>query len=328
MARYDRVGEQLQDNSGNLLISGFLKFEESGGGADKDTFSKETIDVNFLNPNPVELTASGRVPNIFYSGPAKVTLFEDDGFGAPGEQIEVKDPIFGVGGGTGNAFEGWVADVTYDLNDIVKGSDERFYKSIVPGNIANNPTTTTNFWMETRLIDVYDVAYTYQIGQIVVASNNAFYLSLTNGNINNDPLTDAINWQLLPGEQINFTPLLSDGTNSDATQTTELGIASIFGDVVFFSFNLIISALNSVSGTIEIQGFPKTANFINFGWSCVAGRGSGLNITAGHNITGRFNNNTATMALFIWDDAGGTTNLTSTEFSDTGSINMSGFYNK
>lgn len=122
-------------------------------------------------------------------------------------------------------------------------------------------------------------------------------------------------------EEGTWTPDLSDGTNSDATQSTEFGNYTKIGRMVNVKFKLIISSLGSVSGELQINGLPFTAeNVTNAHASGVVGFATALAITAAENITLRIVPNTAHIFLETWDVNTGTTGLTEAEYSADGSI--------
>jgi len=271
--RYDRVGEQLEDDAGQPLINGKLKFEISGGGGDLDTFAD--INLTILNSNPVILSASGRVPNIFFNGSARVILTDKDDV-----QIEQKDPIPGVGV-AGDSFEDWNALVQYDLNDIVKASNERFYKSIGNGNIGNDPVTTSGFWMETRLVDVFDLAYTYQTGQLAIGSDGVIYQSAGDGNIGNDPVGDQTNWTstsskvTVTDESADTTcfPLFvtaatgdlppKSGTNLTFNSNTGLLTATLLGGTINTATQNTVTTMTGLTATGALNSGSITSGFGN-----------------------------------------------------------------
>jgi len=276
VGRFNDLVDQYLDDAGDPLISGFIKVEESGGGADKDTFAD--INLTILNANPIPLSAAGIPPNVFFNGNARMILFANDGLGAPGEQIRVLDPLPGAGV-AGDSFESWDALVQYDLNDIVKASNERFYKSIANGNIENDPVTTSGFWMETRLVDVFDLAYTYQTGQLVIASDGVIYQSAGDGNIGNDPVGDQLNWTstsvkvTVTDESTDTTcfPLFvtdaigdlppKSGTNLTFNSNTGLLTATLLGGTVNTAIQNTITTMTALVTTGALNSGSITSGF-------------------------------------------------------------------
>jgi len=185
MARFGEINAQYFDDAGDPLSSGKIYFYESGTTTLKTTYS----DINFTipNTNPVVLTAAGRQPNIFFDGVAKAILVDKNDV-----QILVRDPV----GQTASAFgDPWVATKIYSTNAVVIGSDGVYYRSLVPANQNNDPTTTSGYW--TLLYSVeWNAGISYQEGA-VVTYNGEQYQSLQNSNLNNNPASATTYWVLL-----------------------------------------------------------------------------------------------------------------------------------
>ncbi|MCH7759399.1 hypothetical protein IID20_03515, partial [Patescibacteria group bacterium] len=185
MARYGKTGTQYFDDAGNPLIAGKLFFMESGSSTDKDTYAD--VNLTIKNTNPVILTGAGRQPNIFFKGAAKVILTDSDDV-----QIELRDPDGAQV--SSDTFAPWNAFVLYDFNDIVQGSDDRYYASITNGNIGNDPVSTSDLWMEIRFINVWEADYPFQTGYFAVASDDNLYISQIDDNLGNDPTSSPTEW--------------------------------------------------------------------------------------------------------------------------------------
>ncbi len=185
MARFNEINAQYFDDAGDPLSSGKIYFYETGTTTLKDTFSD--INQTIPNTNPVILTASGRQPNIFFSGTAKSILVDKNNV-----QILVRDPV----GQTASVFgDGWVATKIYSADAVVLGSDGQYYRSLASGNQNNNPTSTSGYW--TLLYSVeWNSGITYQEGA-VVTYNGEQYQSLQNTNLNNNPSSATAYWVLL-----------------------------------------------------------------------------------------------------------------------------------
>jgi hypothetical protein len=185
MARFNEINAQYFDDSGDPLSNGKIYFYETGTTTLKDTFSD--INQTIPNTNPVILTASGRQPNIFFSGTAKSILVDKNNV-----QILVRDPV----GQTASVFgDGWVATKIYSADAVVLGSDGQYYRSLASGNQNNDPTSTSGYW--TLLYSVeWNSGITYQEGA-VVTYNGEQYQSLQNTNLNNNPSSATAYWVLL-----------------------------------------------------------------------------------------------------------------------------------
>lgn len=192
MARYGIGGQQYLDNNGNPLSGGKLYFYETGTTTDKATYS-DAAEVS-ANTQPAILDAGGRQPDIFFTGLAKVVIQDENG-----TQIDVADPVGSVV--ADDAFSLWSASISYDVDDIVRGSDSLFYKSILGSNSGNDPVSTSGAWIEIQFLSVWDAAYTFAIGD-VVTYGSALWISLTGGNLNNIPATSPSNWRPLNASSI------------------------------------------------------------------------------------------------------------------------------
>ena len=140
------------------------------------------------NTHPVLTDSAGFVPNIFFSGSAKLIVLDENDV----QYIE-RDPVGGekeLGD-----FTLWDTVVTYDKNDIVEGSDGAFYISLSNGNQENDPVSTPSSWSEIRFIVVWNTNQTYDIGDIVQTSEGNLWKSLVGSNIGNNPSLDSgTNW--------------------------------------------------------------------------------------------------------------------------------------
>jgi hypothetical protein len=84
--RFINPRSQFFDNSGNIVSQGDLYFYDTGTSTDKATYTD--VNQSTQNPQPVQLSADGRVPNIFYDGTARVVLTQKGGDPLdPGQQI-------------------------------------------------------------------------------------------------------------------------------------------------------------------------------------------------------------------------------------------------
>ncbi len=192
MSRFTNPVPQYLDGAGNPLVNAKLTFFAAGTSTEIITYADDLETIP--NTNPVLLGADARVPNIWYSGSARVVLTADNvTTGQIGEQIWDRDPV----GGENEAgdFAPWVTTVDYDLNDIVEGSDNKFYKSLANGNQGNDPTLSPANWEQINFLGVYNAAKTYSAGDVAQTANGNLWASQINSNIGNDPAIDSgANW--------------------------------------------------------------------------------------------------------------------------------------
>lgn len=130
------------------------------------------------NTHPVLTDSAGFVPNIFFSGEAKLLVLDENNV-----QYIDRDPVGGekqLGD-----FSAWSALTTYDANDIVEGSDGNYYKSLISGNQDNDPAGSPGSWAEIRFIEVWDETVSYKSGIVVQTADGNMWKSemLNTGNI-------------------------------------------------------------------------------------------------------------------------------------------------
>lgn len=189
MARFGTLGTQYFDNSGKPLSGGGIYFFESGGSVAKAVYSD--ADQTIPHPVPVPLDASGRQPPIFFNGAAKAQLV--DGADA---LVQMLDPVGAAT--TRDAFSDWNALLTYNAEDIVRGSDNKYYQAITNSNIGLDPTTSGANWQQLVFPAVWNAAYTYEGGALVIGSNDALYRCTVPTSVGDDPVeVGATDWTLI-----------------------------------------------------------------------------------------------------------------------------------
>jgi hypothetical protein len=212
MPRYINPVPQYHDSQGDILVEGFLLFEESGTNTKKDIF--HDVDLTIAATNPVKLDGAGRTPSLFTEGLYKVTAFKDDGLGQPGEQQWSRDPVGDDADGFGST---WGQTSTYALEDVVQGSDGEYYISIISANKGNNPTTTPTAWSRINLIVDWNTNETYAQFDVAKGSDGSLYYSVIGSNVGNDPVGDGgVNWDITVPDGGVTTAKLQDGSvNAD-----------------------------------------------------------------------------------------------------------------
>jgi len=187
--RFTNPRPQFFNNAGVPLVGAKAGFFESGTDTRKPVFS----DVNETIPAPadvngdIELSADARMPNIFYSGTAKVVLTDVTG------AIWTLDPV-GVSG-VGATFDTWNSVVEYAKEAIVQASDNEYYRSLQNNNLGNDPTISATFWEQIEFIRTWNTNVTYAAADIVKGSNGLLYTSLAGSNLGNDPVSTSGFWR-------------------------------------------------------------------------------------------------------------------------------------
>lgn len=160
MPRYISPQVQYFNDLGIPLTGGKLYFYEPSTLILKDTYSDTALAIP--NTNPVILATNGSpAVDIWLSGVYRVRLFDQND-----NLIWDKDP---VGGDAGDRAQwgNWLSGISYNEGDIVVGSNDLYYVSIVEPNLNNDPVTSAAQWTEVRLLRVYNTNETYQIGVVV-----------------------------------------------------------------------------------------------------------------------------------------------------------------
>lgn len=184
---------QYADSGNDLIPSGILVFLETGTTAAKNVFADPSLKISL--GNEVSLDGAGRVPNIWLNGSYKVRLheFSGDAMDPLGSQLWERDP---VGGNVTGAGQDWAAGNIYGLDDIVKGSDGKYYISIIANNLGSDPTSTPAAWSELQWFQLWNTNATYAIDDLVKGSDEGIYASVVGSNKGNDPsIDDGTNWK-------------------------------------------------------------------------------------------------------------------------------------
>ena len=185
MARFSNPTTQYFNNSGQILSGGKLRFKTSGSDSLKDTYSNAGL--SSANANPVVLDSAGRAPDIFLSGTYRVELLDSSDV-----LIWQRDP---VGDDSVDAPWGtWSNGTTYSIGDIVRASNNAYYRSLVNSNTSNDPISSAVQWEQLNLIAEWNTNRTYS-DQDIVSYAGKFYESTANSNSGNTP-TGKSNWAL------------------------------------------------------------------------------------------------------------------------------------
>lgn len=193
----------------NIKANSTLNFFKSGTNSPLITY-KDQFEL-IANETDVKADSFGNLPNIFFSGSAKVLYFDEFD-----QQYASRDPVGGekeLG-----SFVLWDSVVTYDKNNIATGSDGKFYISLSNGNIGNDPVTDATKWKEWPPITRWNTNVTYIIGEVVQSSTGNLWKALT-ATAGNDPETDnGTNW--IPAIDGSKVAEITNNTTSITNLTT------------------------------------------------------------------------------------------------------------
>ncbi len=206
MPRFGNIGKQYFDDAGDPLVNGKLWFYEAGTTTPKITYK----DVNLViaNTNPVILSASGRQPNVFFDGSARVILTDKDDF-----QIEVRDP---EGVALVSNFDNWNPDVNYAKGRIVIYTDGNYYRSFSDVNLNNIPDETPDKWEQIRVLQVWNSTVSYTTNSIVIGSDGFIYRAVQ-ASTNQNPVSTVGFWS--------FTTTSGTGGATEITSSTNVSLS-------------------------------------------------------------------------------------------------------
>lgn len=127
-------------DNGEPLSSGKMYFFEPGTSTPKNTYSDNALSVP--NTNPVILSGSGLLPNVFLDGAYRVILTDKDDVQQSGYPRDSVNSIVGV------PFEEWDSTINYGMGgiNIVYASDGQYYVSIQNNNQGHDPTSSPLWW--------------------------------------------------------------------------------------------------------------------------------------------------------------------------------------
>ena len=205
MPRFANPTTQYFNNSGQILSGGKLRFKTSGSDSLKDTYSN--VGLSSANANPVVLDSAGRAPDIFLSGTYRVELLDSSDV-----MIWQRDP---VGDDSPDSPWGtWSNGTAYSIGDIVRASNNAYYRSLVNSNTSNDPVSSTVQWEQLNLIAEWNTNRTYS-DQDIVSYAGKFYESTANSNSGSTP-TGKSNWTLAVETPVMGQLTIPNQTNSFA----------------------------------------------------------------------------------------------------------------
>ncbi len=215
--RYINPFPQYINISGSPINGGFLKFFDAGTADPKPVYSD--ADLSDEIGVVVRLDASGRIPDIYLDGAYGVVLTDSDG-----NEIDSADPI-GIDTDIVN-FDLWLNTNTYNIPDIVLGSDNLYYQSVEDTNLGNNPTSQPSlFWEQINFLPTWNSVQIYSQGQLVIDNLDSRVYQAQQGN--NEDIQPSQNtagdfWQILlqNGDDIDAAGLTISKTGGNAASIT------------------------------------------------------------------------------------------------------------
>jgi hypothetical protein len=245
--------------------NGSLRFFRSGTNTELITFKDDLETIQ--NPTIVLVLPNGNVENVFYSGSAKVIYLDEFDV-----QYAERDPV-GAERELGN-FSIWDTVVSYDINNIVQGSDGKFYVSLSNANIGNDPTITPSQWEEWPVNGIYNANIPYSVGEVVQTTVGNFWKSLVVSNLANNPETDdGTNWE--PAFNDSFKKIIVDtvlkiGNSyfSTVTKSHTVPAGVNTGDKIIITWKDGTTMTLTSASNMSVTGATKTTDttwvFTNF----------------------------------------------------------------
>lgn len=182
--RYTNSVPQIEDGNGKPIVGAKKYFFQQGTTTIKTIYSDSALTI--ATENPAVSDENGRFPNIFLDG-----LYKEVQEDAGGVTLWTRDPVGEISQGP---FDLWDTSVTYNIPDIVQGSDDNYYRSLVDSNTGSDPILGLGNWEELRLGRVWESGVTYGSGDSVYGSDGFLYTSKTASNTGNNPTTSFANW--------------------------------------------------------------------------------------------------------------------------------------
>lgn len=222
MSRYTNPTPQLCDGNGDPVVGAKKFFFSVGTLVKKTVYSDSTFGTAIANP--VLSDADGRFPEIFLDGLYDEVQMDNTGTatGYDGDVLWGPIPV-------GEVAEGplllWATDNTYNIPDIVLGSDDEYYQSLTDSNTGNNPTSSPGSWKQLKFNSVWNTNVTYGLTDTVYGSDGFLYTSTSAANVGNSPPISSDKWR-------------------PATNQNQSAIAAGTADAITATFPVTLLALN------------------------------------------------------------------------------------
>lgn len=298
MKRFTNPVPQYLTIAGEIASYGKLYFLEAGSDDLNDTI---TIygDLAGEAPihNPVTLYDSGRIPAIYGDGQCRVKFIDSTGVHQWTRDYDFVDES--------GQYDDWSSQRSYNLDEISRYANGKYYRSLQNNNLGNNPTTALNYWSEIPLIEYFNSSRPggYGDGDVVIFGGQ-FYLSLADGNEETPP---HANWQNLSfGNSItgNFTVTgaVSAGGFSGYGHADKLVARKTSNQTVVNSISLVDCA--DLSLTLINSAVYHVKGFFICNYGATSSNGIRLSVTGG-TVSGQLftaNSNTSSSNLAAVDN--------------------------
>lgn len=253
MARFTSSVEQITDINGVPIVGAKKFFFEPGTTIQKDIYTDSGLTV--VGANPQLSDADGRYTgDIFLDGLYKEEQQDNSGTtsGYDGVTLWTSDPIGDVVLGSHSL---WVSSDSYDIPEIVLGSDDFYYESLTDANQGNNPISSPSNWAKITFVKagvldgVSEIKDTNSLTSIILTptASAVNHAEITNAATGGGPTIQAI------GTDTNID------LNINAKGTGVVNV-DITGDVIG---NLTGDVTGNLTGALTVDVDTITADTLN-----------------------------------------------------------------
>jgi len=192
MSMYTTPIEQIADGNGKPIV-GAKKFLFSVGTIVKKTIYSDP-ELTVARANPVLSDADGRFPQFYLSGLYDEIQQDNSGTATGYDGVTLWGPEQ-VGELAEGPLELWATDQTYNIPDIVVGSNDEYYKTLIDSNQGNDPVSSPGSWEQLQFGRVWNTNVTYAVGEAVYGSDGYSYISVVAANVGNNPVSSPTQWR-------------------------------------------------------------------------------------------------------------------------------------
>jgi len=192
MTIYTTPIEQISDGNGDP-ISGAKKFLFNAGTTTKKTIYSDSA-LKKARANPVLSDADGRFPQFFLAGLYDEEQQDNTGTATGYDGATLWGPL-PVGEVAEGALTLWATDNTYDIPEIVLGSNDNYYRSLTDSNTGNNPVSSPGSWELLRFGRVWNTNITYAKNNTAYGDDGYLYISIQGSNKAKSPALNSGWWR-------------------------------------------------------------------------------------------------------------------------------------
>lgn len=168
----------------------------------------------------------------------------------PFDNVEKVSTVSTASGNT--PWDIWDTGNTYDIPDIITGSDDNYYRSLTDSNQGNDPTSDAVNWEKLELGRIWNTNVTYGLGDSAYGSDGLLYFSLVASNTGTNPTTETTSTKWRGSDQIRSA---TGGGTVDAITATYIPAVGALKDGLWLRLRSA-GANTSTTPTFEPNGVP------------------------------------------------------------------------